>query len=85
MLKDLVRYGANFAQEGDRSNEWVDAAVDAAAATLGAMAPEFLPVINALRETLKPNAKQSVNSMIDQLSKWSVNGLPSLTCSQSIE
>lgn len=57
MLKDLVRYGANYASAGDRSDEWIDAAVDTAAATLGSMAPEFLPVINALRETLKPSAK----------------------------
>lgn len=38
-IKDLVRYGADWLSEGNKTGQFVKAGVDAAAATLGALYP----------------------------------------------
>lgn len=53
MIQDMIRYGADRLSESDFLDDVIDVVVDAAAGTLGAAAPEFLPAILAAASQVK--------------------------------
>jgi hypothetical protein len=61
-IKDLIRYGADKLSESDFLDDVIDAMVDSAASTLGAMAPQFLPAIMAATGV----AKEPIHNLADQ-------------------
>jgi len=63
-VKDLIRYGADQLDTGDRLTNMISAAVDTAAATLGALLPELLPFVAATSDRLKPMAEQAARSSL---------------------
>jgi hypothetical protein len=71
-LKDLIRYGADTLHNSGRVDDFIDAATDAAAATLGAMAPEFLPAIAELKKLANPAAKDATGKALQAIHDWTI-------------
>jgi len=73
-MKDLIRYGADSLVKSNTLQDMVDAVVDSSAATLGIMAPEFMPAIlaakNAVSEPLGNLAERAVLAARD----WAIKG-----------
>lgn len=59
LFKDMVRYGADTFMPKGKAGEYADMAVDAAGVALGTIAPELLPIIQALKNTIKPYAEST--------------------------
>lgn len=57
----MVRYGADYLKSSTWLDDIIDAAVDTSAATLGLMAPEFLPAVLAAGKELKAPVKNMKN------------------------
>lgn len=73
-MKDLIRYGADKLSSSDLLRETVDAVVDASAATLGLMAPEFMPAIAALQGAIKQPLHSVSQKAITAAKEWAVQG-----------
>jgi len=71
-MKDLVRYGADKLTHSDLLRETVDAVVDASAATLGLMAPEFMPAIAALQSSIKAPLQSAAKRAVLAARDWAV-------------
>lgn len=77
-LKELIKYGADYAEQHDSTDMFVEVASDAAMATLAGLFPELLPIIAAGgeigKDVLKPLAREGVKYLGD----WAVRGKPSM-------
>lgn len=64
-----------------KSSTWLDdlldAAVDTSAATLGVMAPEFLPAIVAAGREVKKPLRQLKDDTLQHINEWAVKGVDS--------
>lgn len=60
-IKELVRYGADKLSGSEFLDDMIDAMVDSAAGTLGALAPQFLPAILAASGV----AKDPIHNLAD--------------------
>ena len=70
MFEDIVRFGADALMGSSSVDDWISAAVDAAAATFGTMAPSLSPVITWLAEQTKDPAKDAVHTLADMIRDW---------------
>lgn len=74
-IKDLIRYGADKLKSSSVFDSLIDAAVDASAATLGLMAPEFLPGVAALTPAANKAAHVAKDKVLTAVRDWTLRGL----------
>lgn len=67
----MISYGADQVVDYANKNSMVDAAVDTASATLAAMAPEFMPLILASKEHIKPLLQAKTKEAVNAIKQWS--------------
>jgi len=71
ILKDMVAYGAD-SFKGETLDEWVDAALDAAMATLTSAAPMLAPGVLAARELVEKPLKQGAENARKAAHDWAI-------------
>lgn len=72
-IKDMIGYGADYFSQ-DKSDGVVDAALDMALVTLSTMAPELIPVLKVMKDSIADPSKNKLSSLISQIKNWSIQG-----------
>lgn len=71
-VKDIIRYGADKLQTTGKATDLVNAAVDTAAATLGAAIPELMPFIATAKSGLKPLLSAQSDKALTAVKDWTI-------------
>jgi DNA-binding NarL/FixJ family response regulator len=73
-IKNLIKYGADKFMENDTHKDVIDAAVDAAALTIGTLAPSLLPHMLGLKQAGKDVAHTASNQLANAIRDWAIRG-----------